>query len=137
MRKRFLTVALLSCATAVCAEDFDGKVPMLCEPVHGHDCLPTETSCKPLKGEAGKDLTLRIDVANKKVKTPYRTSELPIQSVTNNAKSLVMQGTSLEFLWGATIHRTTGRLSIAIVDREGSYVIFGQCKLDKAAQAPK
>lgn len=128
----WLSVVLLSVATTGFAEDFDGTVPMACEPLRGHDCLPTEKSCKPLKPEPGKDLTLTIDVAKKTVKSPYRTAELPIQSFSNNTKSLVLQGTSLEMVWSATVNRTTGRLTIAIGDREGAYVIFGQCKVGSA-----
>lgn len=126
-----LSVALLSstATVALAAEDYNGSKPMVCEPQHGHDCLPTETACKPLKPEAGKDVNLYIDVAKKTVKTPYRTSLLPIDSVGKNTKSLVLQGKSLEYVWNATIHRTTGRLTISIADREGAYVIFGQCKL--------
>jgi hypothetical protein len=46
-----------------------------------------------------------------------------------------MQGTSLELVWSATIHRKTGRFTAAVTDREGAYVIFGQCKL--AATQPR
>jgi hypothetical protein len=45
-----------------------------------------------------------------------------------------MQGTSLEVVWSATIHRTNGKLIIAIADREGAYVIFGQCALSGAVR---
>jgi hypothetical protein len=124
-----LTAVLLAASAAHAAEDYDGRKPLACAPLSGHDCLPTEKTCKPLQPEAGRDVNLYFDVQKMQVKTPYRNAELPIQSFSNNTKSLVMQGTSLEFAWSATIHRTTGRLAIAIVDREGSYVIFGQCKV--------
>jgi hypothetical protein len=124
-----LSIALLPIATVAIAEDFDGSAPMVCEALQGHDCLPTETSCKPLKPEPGKDMNLFIDVTNMKVKSPFRTEALPLQSVTNNTKSLVLQGKSLELAWSATIHRTTGRLTVAIADREGAYIVFGQCKV--------
>lgn len=133
-----LSIILLSAtATAVLAEDFDGSVPMVCAPLHGHDCLPTEQACKPLKPEPGKDVNLYIDVASKSVKTPYRTSTLPIQNVSNNTKSLILQGASLEYVWNATVQRSTGRLTISIADREGAYVIFGQCKLASTQATPR
>jgi len=124
-----LSIVLLSAAATAVAEDFDGSEPLSCLPVHGHDCLPTEASCKLLKPATGQDLHLTIDVAERIVKSPYRTTLLPIQYATNNTESLVLQGTTLQLVWSATIHRTTGRLTIAIADREGAYVIFGQCKL--------
>jgi hypothetical protein len=124
-----IAVGSLASLSALAAEEFNGSRPMACEPLSGHDCLPTQTSCKPLKPEAGKDLKLYVDVAKMSLKTPYRNDTLPIQSFGFNTASLVMQGTSLELVWSATIHRKTGRLIAAIADREGAYVIFGQCKL--------
>jgi hypothetical protein len=124
-----LAVGALTSATALAADEFNGSRAMECEPLAGHDCLPNQTTCKPLKPEAGKDLKLRIDVAKMSLKTPYRNDTLPIQSFGFNTASLVMQGTTLELVWSATVHRTTGRLTAAITDREGAYVVFGQCKL--------
>jgi hypothetical protein len=128
-----LAAGALAVMTAHAAEEqFNGSRPMDCEPTSGHDCLPTEQSCKPLKPEPGKKLTLHIDVNNMSMKTPYRNDTLPIQSFSFNTKSLVLQGTSLELVWSATVHRATGRLTMAIADREGAYVVFGQCKVSTA-----
>ena len=122
-----LSLALLLAATARAAEDFDGSRPLDCKPLLTHDCLPTEKICTPLKPEAGKDETMHVDVANMSVQTPFRNTALPIASFAFNAESLVMQGTSVEVVWSATIHRTNGKLIIAIADREGANIIFGQC----------
>ena len=130
-----LSLALLWTATASAAEDFDGSRPMDCKPLQVHDCLPTEKTCKPPKPEPGKDETMHVDVARMSVKTPFRNDTLPIASYEFNAESLVMQGTSLEFVWSATIHRTNGKLIITLADREGAYVIFGQCALSVAVRS--
>jgi hypothetical protein len=122
-----LSIALLLAATASVAEDFNGSRAMDCKPLQTHDCLPTKKTCTPLKPEAGKDETMHVDVATMSVQTPFRNDTLPIASFGFNTESLVMQGTSVEVVWSATIHRTTGKLIIAIADREGAYVIFGQC----------
>jgi hypothetical protein len=135
MKNWFSITAALLLASAASAETFDGSEPMICEPIVGHDCLPKENSCKQLQPEAGKDLTLHIDVKNKSLRTPYRYDALPIQSVGTNRASLTLQGTSLELVWSATVHRTTGKLTLAIADREGAYVIFGQCKIAPAEGA--
>jgi hypothetical protein len=124
-----LWMSMLVMSSGAIAEDFNGSKPMSCAALQGRDCVPTEAACKDLKPEAGKDLNLLIDVAKKQVRTPYRYELLPITTTANNAKSLILQGTSLEYAWNATIHRTTGRLTVVIADREGAYVIFGQCKL--------
>lgn len=130
-----LAAGTLASMTALAAEEFNGSQPMDCAPTAGHDCLPTQTTCKPLKPEPGKDLTLHVDVAKMSLKTPYRNDALPIQSFSFNTASLVMQGTNLELVWSATIHRTTGRLTMAIADREGAYIVFGQCKLAAAKKS--
>ena len=130
-----LSVALLLAATARAAEDFDGSRPLDCKPHQVHDCLPTEKMCKPPKPEAGEDETMHVDVARMAVKTPFRNDTLPIASYEFNTESLVMQGTSLEFVWSATIHRTNGKLIITVADREGAYVIFGQCALSGVLQS--
>jgi hypothetical protein len=129
MNKILWVSMMMLSAGAALGEDFNGSKPMSCAVLQGRDCLPTEAACNDLRPEAGKDTNLLIDVAKKQVRTPYRYDLLPITTTTNNTKSMILQGTSLEYAWTATIHRTTGRLTIVIADREGAYVIFGQCKL--------
>ena len=124
-----LPLALASLATVAAAEDFDGSKPMICAPLQGHDCLPTEKSCKPLEPRLEKSRDFGIDVAKKQVWSPYRSANLPIEHISKNAESLVMQGTTLQLVWSGTVHRATGRMTVVIADREGAYVVFGQCKL--------
>jgi hypothetical protein len=138
MKKLFLApLFLLSATTTFAADVFNGSQPIDCKPLQGHDCLPTEKTCSPLKPEAGKDLTLHFDVAKMSLKTPYRNDTLPIQSFGFNEESLVMQGTSLQLVWSATIHRTKGNLIVAIADRKGAYVVFGQCQVVSAKPPAK
>lgn len=129
-----LSIALLLSATAGAAEDFNGSRPMDCKPLQTHDCLPTAKVCTPLKPEAGKreDEAMHVDLAKMSVQTPFKNDALPITSFEFNTASLVMQGSNLEFVWSATIHRTSGKLIIALTDREGAYVIFGQCAVSGA-----
>ena len=132
-----LTIGVLASATVLAAEPFNGTQPMDCEPTAGHDCLPTEASCKPLKAQPGKKLVVHIDVEKMSMKTPYRNDAVPISSFSFNAKSLVLQGQASELVWSATVHRTTGKFTMAIADREGAYVVFGQCKVATAPAAAK
>jgi len=130
-----LTIGVLVSAGALGAEPFNGTQPMDCEPSAGHDCLPTEKACKPLQPEPGKKLNVHIDVEKMSMKTPYRNEAVPIQSFSFNAKSLVLQGQASELVWSATVHRTTGKLTMVIADREGAYIVFGQCKVAAAPAA--
>ena len=128
--------SLLLAQVALAAEPFDGSQPMSCKPTSGFDCLPGEVDCKKMQPEDGKDLTMHIDIHGKSLKTPYKKDPLPISTISFNTASLVLQGTSLEFAWIATVHRTTGKVKISVVDREGAYVVFGQCEVGKSAAAP-
>jgi len=131
--KAFLwaSIALALSVGTAAAEQFDGSVPMACKPLKGHDCLPTQDNCSPLKPESDKDKNaeLVIDVAKKQVKSPFRTSLLPIQHTTQNRESLVLQGADLQFAWSTVINRTTGAMTLTIADRKGAYIVFGQCRL--------
>src|SRR5262252_5934918 len=79
-----MIVALASTIGIAAAEDFDGARPMQCEALEGHDCLPNQSSCKPLEAKKDKELKVGIDVTAKTMKTPYRNDLLPIQRVTKN-----------------------------------------------------
>jgi hypothetical protein len=119
----------LACATAAVAADFDGTVPLTCTPAAGHDCTPANAQCSKLKSQSKGTGEMRVDFANKTVKSPYRTELLPIQNSATNEEQLVMQGTDLKFAWSAIINRKSGAITLAIADRVGAYVIFGQCKV--------
>src|SRR5215217_74758 len=83
LMKKFclLTIGVLASAGALGSDEpFNGTKPLDCQPLTGHDCLPTEQSCKPLKPEPGKNLNLHIDVDKMTMKTPYRNDAMPIQS---------------------------------------------------------
>jgi len=110
------------------AEEFDGSQPLECTAKSGRDCLSTKSSCGPLKQESKTAPVLQIDVANKQVHSPYRTALLPIMYTTTTEYSLILQGAVLNFGWSATVNKKTGDMTIAIADRQGAYVIFGQCK---------
>ena len=95
-------------ATALAAEPFDGSKPMECTALSGHDCLPDQKQCSPLKPESGKHPVLGIDVQAKSVRSPFRNALLPIEHTGNNQESLVLQGSDLQFAWSAIVHRSKG-----------------------------
>jgi hypothetical protein len=131
---RYVVLAMgLAVSAAAVAADFDGTTPLSCTPSAGHDCAPGSTQCSKLKSQSKGPIEVRIDFANKTIKTPYRSDLLPIQNSATNDEQLVMQGTDLKFAWSAIVNRKTGAITLAIADRVGAYVIFGQCKVAAAA----
>jgi hypothetical protein len=134
-RSAFLAMGMAFAAVAAAA-DIDGTAPLACTPTAGHDCTPANAQCGKLKSQTKGVGDVRIDFANKTVKTPYRTDVLPIQNSASNAEQLIMQGTDLKFAWSAIVNRKTGAMNLAIADRTGAYVIFGQCKVASEAATP-
>jgi hypothetical protein len=127
-RGAFLAMGMAFAAVAAAA-DIDGTAPLTCTPSAGHDCTPANAQCNKLKSETKGVAEVRIDFANKTVKTPYRTDLLPIQNSASNNEQLIIQGTDLKFAWSSIVNRKTGAMTITVADRTGAYVIFGQCKV--------
>jgi hypothetical protein len=129
LRSISITLAMSLTMGVAYAEQFDGSQPLECTAIKGHDCLSTETNCGPLKPESDKPKPFLIDAAKKQIRSPYRTSLLPIAYTTTNRESLVLLGADLLFAWSALINKTTGALTLSVSDRKGAYVVFGQCKV--------
>ncbi len=125
-------VLALSMATVAAAADFDGSVPLTCTAEKGHDCLPTESACKRLKPETDIAPVYSIDFAKKEIRSPFRASLLKVANSTTNRDSLVLQGAEGTAAWSALVDRKTGALTVALADSQGSYVVFGQCKVTGA-----
>jgi len=129
LRSLSIILAMSLATTIACAADFDGSKPLECTAIKGHDCLPTENACGPLKPQSDAPKPFLIDAAKKQVRSPFRTAMLAILYTTTNRESLVLQGADLQFAWSAVINQTTGALTVTVADRKGAYVVFGQCKV--------
>ena len=127
-----LLVLTMSLATVAAAADFDGSVPLTCTAEKGYDCLPAATSCGPLKPETNIEPVYGIDFAKKEIRSPFRASLLKVVNVSTNKDSLVLQGAEGTAAWSAFVDRETGTLTVALVDSQGAYVVFGQCKVAAA-----
>jgi hypothetical protein len=131
LRPATIVLALLLSTLAV-AEEFDGSVPLECTVTKGHDCLPDKNQCSRMKPEGDELPVFGIDFANKQIRSPFRTSLLEVLYTTINKDSLVLQGADLQMAWSAQINMTTGVIRVAIADRKGVLVAFGQCKVAAA-----
>lgn len=127
LRTISLSMALFAAGSTL-AGPFDGSEPLECLADNGYDCLPGKDSCGPLQPVTNIEPLFRIDFANKKVRSPYRTQLLTVSHTTSNAEALVIQGADQLFAWSALVNKKTGVLKIAVADREGAYVVFGKCK---------
>jgi FixJ family two-component response regulator len=94
-RDAFLAIGLTFSAVAAAA-DFDGSAPLTCTPKAAVNCKSDTGKCEKRKPESPPPrggLKMGIDVANKTIKTPYRTESLPIQNSAVNNEQLILRGT--------------------------------------------
>lgn len=123
-----LSLTLVLAATTASAGDFDGSRPLTCAPTQVNDCLPGTACTETTLDAAGFADHITLDFAKKEARGRYRPDPLPIRSVDRTDEQLILQGTDLKFAWSAVIFQADGRMATTIVDRQGAFVFFGQCK---------
>ena len=107
------------------ASDFDGSKVLICAPVQAFDCAAGEDCGKGLPEEIGAPAFMRIDVPNKAVIGPNRTS--PILFVDKSDSQLLLQGTEFGYGWIIALDQDTGRMTATLANRGGVFVLFGAC----------
>jgi hypothetical protein len=112
-------------AVPVLAGDFDGSRLLICAPVQAFDCAAGEDCTKGIPDDIGAPAFMRIDVANKAVIGPKRTS--PILHVEKSDAQLVLLGIELGYGWTLAIDQETGKLTVTLANREAAFVLFGVC----------
>jgi hypothetical protein len=112
-------------ATPAPASDFDGTKVLICASVQAFDCAAGEECAKGLPEEIGAPAFMRIDVPNKAVIGPKRTS--PILLADKSETQLVLQGVEFGYGWVIALDRETGRMTATLANRENVLVLFGAC----------
>jgi hypothetical protein len=115
----------LVAASAAAAGDFDGSKLLLCAPVEVIDCEPGVPCVANTPGEIGAPAFLRIDVAQKQVIGPKRTS--PIVAVQKTEAQLLLQGTEIGYAWAIALEQASGRMALTLTNGDGAFVLFGSC----------
>lgn len=126
--KAAVFLSLFLATAAATAGDFDGSRPLVCSPTQVNDCLPGAACAQQTAESAGFGESITLDFAKKEAKGKYRAEPLAIRSMDRTDEQLILQGTDLKFAWSAVIFQADGRLTLSIVDRQGAFVFFGQCK---------
>jgi hypothetical protein len=122
-------LALVGVPTAM-AGDYDGSKPLICAALQAISCQ-ADGACKQ-----GSVESLRIpqffwvDVAAKTVgeKDPDgQIRKSPIESATQSATHLILQGRTERLGWSATVSKSSGRLVVTGADGASALVLFGAC----------
>src|SRR5262245_47886386 len=112
-------------AIAAGADNFDGSRVLICAPVQAFDCEAGEDCAKGLPEEVGAPAFMRIDVPNKAVIGPKRTSPILLADKTDT--QLLLQGTEFGYGWVIALDRETGKMTATLANHENVFVLFGAC----------
>jgi len=125
LRRTALVAALLCSTTAVFGADFDGSKQLICATVDAHACDPGEACLRGLPDDLGVPRFMRIDFAAKTIAGPKRTTQ--IRYIDTSADQILMQGTELGYAWTVVLDKIDGAMSMTLVSREDTFVVFGYC----------
>jgi hypothetical protein len=125
LRRAALVAALLCSTTAVFGADFDGSRRLICATVDAHACDPGEVCLRGLPDDIGAPRFMRVDFAEKTIAGPKRTT--PIRYIDTSADQVLMQGTELGYAWTVVVDKLDGSMSMTLVNREDTFVVFGYC----------
>jgi hypothetical protein len=115
-------------STSLLAADFDGSRKLLCATVDAHACDPGAVCLRGLPTELGAPQFLRIDFAKKAVVGPARAT--PIRLMESTEHQILLQGTELGFAWTVVLDKDDGTMTVALVNRDDAFLLFGACTPD-------
>lgn len=107
------------------AADYDGSKLLVCANLEAAYCSPGYACDPGQASDIGAPTFMRIDLANKRIVGPQRTT--PIVTVEKGDGQLLLQGTELEYAWSLALDTAEGTIAATLVDREGVVVLFGAC----------
>ena len=119
-------IFLVSIAGApVYAADFDGSKSLICATVDARDCVMGSECFSGHAREVGAPPFLRIDFDKKVVAGTERTS--PITSIDTTEDQVLLQGQEVGYGWTLALDQATGEFSASLTNREGTFLLFGNC----------
>lgn len=127
-------VVLIAANTSYARDTFDGSANLTCATFEVVGCLEADqcTSGQARKFDLPEFMTL--DFKKKSIHVTYEGGEMEADSpISNHQKSgtqLILQGIEEGVGWSMSIHRDTGKMSIASVGHELTFILFGACKVD-------
>ena len=122
---------LFASGVANAKDNYDGSSNLICAAFNVGACIDG-FNC--VKGEA-RDFDMPefmvVDVKKKSIHATYenesKKAESPIKNMELNGSQLILQGVENAHGWTMSIHKDTGRMSLAVVGEQLSYLIFGAC----------
>ena len=121
----FVAAILAWAAVPGAASDFDGSKLLVCANMEAAYCSSGQKCDSGRPSDIGAPNFIRIDLANKNIVGPERTT--PIVTVEKGSEQLLLQGTELGYAWSLALDINDGSLAATIVNRYEVVVLFGAC----------
>jgi hypothetical protein len=110
------------------AAPYDGSVPLLCAVSSIVECDSSGACERRQPEEAGMPAFFRVDVGEKSVTAADGSgATAEVHEATRSDGRLILQGGQHGRGWSATIAEDTGKMTVAVVDHDAGFVIFGAC----------
>jgi hypothetical protein len=110
------------------APPYDGSAPLLCAVSSIVECENTATCERRQLEEAGMPTFFRVNFADATVIAADASgAKAEVRTATRADGRLILQGGQQGRGWTATIAEDTGKMTVAVVDHDAGFVIFGAC----------
>lgn len=125
MKRWLATVSSLAAFGLAHGADFDGSKLLICANMEASECGMGQTCVRGQATEFGAPAFIRIDLANKTIVGPRRTT--PIVGMLTDAQQILLQGTELGYAWSIALDTSSGLMAATLVDHDDVIVLFGAC----------
>ena len=110
---------------AATAADFDGSRTLICATNHALDCASGSECVKGGAAQLGAPPFMRINFEQKTIAGPKRST--PIAFLDKTDGQVLLQGNEVGYGWTLALDTSDGSMSATLVNRDGAFVLFGQC----------
>jgi hypothetical protein len=127
MRAAAVTLAGLGVTVSVAGAQVSGSKPLLCTVIQVMDCRNEDTCERESPGAINLPRFLRLDLTQKSVGTVDQAQRAPVHYVERVDGHLIVQGGQHTRAWSLVIGETSGLLSGAITEPDGTFALSGAC----------
>jgi hypothetical protein len=123
----FAVAPLLGAAGLSSASDFDGEHALVCTFDSAAEC-DTDAQCTTVNaGEIDLPESIGVDFKARRLRSPDGQRTSPIDAMAVSDAVLIAQGNQNGRAWSMAVDRATGKMTGAITDTEGAFVLTGSC----------
>jgi hypothetical protein len=129
-----LGITLFASSSVSAKDEIDGSKNLICAAFDVMACLDTGRCSRGEARTFDMPEFMKVDFKKKVINASYDeeseklTANSPIKNSEISGNQLILQGVENNHGWTIAIHRSTGRMSLAVVGDEVSFSIFGACK---------